>query len=134
MEISNNVKYLGGFVLLMLGIYVSIRMMNRNMNLIEGMSKNEEEKFSDNLYKKIEKLEKKVKDRKAKINLDDYSDDILKIIDLEQEVAALDTALSYCRGGGGGLMMAAITQSDGVDKLKKYISGGSDGGDGGGMW
>ena len=108
MEISNNVKYLGGVILLITGIYLSIKMMNSNMRLVEGMSKNEEEKFSDNLYKQIEKLEKSIKDKKNKINLDDYSDDILKIIELQQENAALETALGYCRGKGNTVSLLGL--------------------------
>lgn len=139
MKISNNVKYLGGVILLVAGIYLSIKMMNNNMRLVEGMSKNEEEKFSDNLYKKINKLEKRVKNKKAKINLDDYSDDILKIIELQQEEATLDAALGYCRGkGDNGLFAGAIGFSDGVEKLKARISGGSnessESSDGGSFW
>ena len=130
MEISNNVKYLGGVILLITGIYLSIKMMNNNMKLVEGMSKNEEEKFSDNLYKQIEKLEKSIKDRKKKINLDDYSDDILKIIELQQENAALEAALGYCRGKGEhGLINGAIGFSDGIEKLKAYISGSNESSD-----
>lgn len=137
MGLSNNVKYLGGVILLITGIYLSIKMMNNNMKLVEGMSKNEEEKFSDNLYKQIEKLEKSITKNKKKINLDDYSDDILKIIELQQENVALETALSYCRGNGNnGLFSGAIGFSDGIEKLKAYISGSneSEGGDSGGMW